>query len=188
MYLNIRNVCVPRLEPFHTNITLTWDWRSNSHILKKHKQSIVVKNAYFSQQYFASCVSLSVSSGTNWLLVTSSHGTSPKKKKKKRRESFSAPICTNKAGPMVGSYAPSMTTTHTETLLWLILETQTRQWTHHCEDMKMKMNSKTTRKPFHLEKIEKIYCNFKKAVLCGATFFISNTVVMILTHRHTAST
>lgn len=82
MYLNIRNVCVPWLEPFHTNITLTWDWRSKSHILKKHKQSIVVKNAYFSQQYFASCVSLSVSSGTNWLLVTSSHGTSPKKKKK----------------------------------------------------------------------------------------------------------
>lgn len=72
MYLNIRTVCV--LEPFHTNITLNWDWRSKSHILKKHKQSIVVKNAFFSQQYFASCVSLSVSPGTNWLLLTYSHG------------------------------------------------------------------------------------------------------------------
>lgn len=46
MYLNIRTVCV--LEPCHTTITLTWDWRSKSHILKKHKQSIVVKNAFFS--------------------------------------------------------------------------------------------------------------------------------------------
>lgn len=153
MYLNIRTVCV--LEPFHTNITLTWDWRSKSHIFEETQTKYCCEKCVFFTKYFASCVSLSVSSGTNqpcWLPATA----------KKRRKSFSAPICTNKAGRMVGSYAPSMTTTHTETLLWLILGTQTRQWTHHWEDMKMKMNSKTTRTPFHLEKIEKTYCNFKK--------------------------
>lgn len=156
-------------------------WRNTNKVLL-WKMHIFHNNTL---QVVSVCLFLPAQTDSWWLPATAPL---QKKKKKKRRESFSAPICTNKAGPMVGSYAPSMTTTHTETLLWLILETQTRQWTHHCEDMKMKMNSKTTRKPFHLEKIEKIYCNFKKAVLCGATFFISNTVVMILTHRHTAST